>query len=195
MKIAIPTSRPDLDGTVEHKLGTAAHLLIVETDDMSFEALDGPPRSSGPGAGVAAVSIAVSKGAQALLVGHIAPHLVNAMQKQSIDVVTGVSGTAAEAVADYLESREEGGVNDEGDARSEGLSWEEWREAIKKSLRQFHSLLPRLVGVILLLGLSRGFVSRETSFLFFRLDFRRFALGRRSGQHTGWKPREQLRHR
>ncbi|WP_319469704.1 NifB/NifX family molybdenum-iron cluster-binding protein [uncultured Pseudodesulfovibrio sp.] len=160
MIIAIPTSRPDLDGSVEHKLGTAAHLLIVETDDMSFEALDGPPRSSGPGAGVAAVSLAVSKGAQALLVGHVAPHLVNAMQKQSVDVVTGVSGTAAEAVADYLASREEAGGTEKVEPQ-EWLAPEEWREAVHKSLRQFHSLLPRLIGVILLLGLFRGVVSRE----------------------------------
>ena len=51
MKIAIPSTTSDMNGEVEQKLGTAAYLLVVETDDMSFEVMAGPPLSAGPGAG------------------------------------------------------------------------------------------------------------------------------------------------
>ena len=43
MKIAIPATAPNLDAQVEHKLGTAAYLLVIDMDDMSFEAMEGPP--------------------------------------------------------------------------------------------------------------------------------------------------------
>jgi len=162
MKIAIPSTMPDLSGTVEHKLGTAAHLLVVETDDMSFEALDGPPRSSGPGAGVQAVSLVVGMGAQVLLVGHIAPHIANALEKQGIEVVSQVSGSVAEAVADYMGARSSSsGLEYNESQAGQSSARGEWGEALVRGLRQFHSLLPRLVGVILLLGLFRGFVPEQ----------------------------------
>lgn len=53
MKIAIPSTTPNLNGMVEHKLGSAAYLVIIETEDMSIEVLDGPPPSLGQGAGMA----------------------------------------------------------------------------------------------------------------------------------------------
>jgi len=162
MKIAIPSTAPDLDSTVEHKLGTAAYLLIVETDDMSFEALDGPPSSSGPGAGVHAVSMVVGMGAHVVLVGHIAPHISNALEKQGIEVVTGMSGSVGKAVANYVQSRSLGAAAEHEESQIEQSSGGLWGEALGRGLRQFYSLLPRLVGVILLLGLFQGFVSEQT---------------------------------
>ena len=46
MKIAVPSTKPNLDGMVENKLGIAAHVLVIETNDMSFEVLNGASRSS-----------------------------------------------------------------------------------------------------------------------------------------------------
>lgn len=165
MKIAVASNKPGLDGEVEQRLGTAAHLLVVETTDMSFEALDGPPPSSGPGAGVAALSLVAGLGVQAVLVGHVAPHIVAAMQKRGIEVVTGVTGPVAKALADYLESRAAGEEPEraahESGGQVKGTMPGSWAEALKKGLRQFYSFLPKLVGVVLLLGLFRGFVSEQ----------------------------------
>lgn len=168
MKIAIPSTRPDLTGTVESKLGMAAYLLVVETDDMSFEAVNGPPRASGPGAGVAAVSLVVNKGARVLLVGYIAPHIAAVLKKQGIEVVVRVSGPVTEAVTDYLGAHSlagEGG-RDGGQANQSPTSGQ-WTEALGRGWRQLYSLLPRLVGVILLLGLFRGWVSEQALFSLF----------------------------
>jgi len=62
MKIAIPAAAPNLDAQVEDKLGTAAYMLVVDIDDMSFEAIGGPPPSHGPGAGIQAVSLMIGMG-------------------------------------------------------------------------------------------------------------------------------------
>ncbi len=160
MKIAIPSTTPDLSGKVEQKLGTAAYLLLVETKDMSFTAIDGPPRSSGPGAGIQAMSLVVGLGAEAILVGHIAPHIASVLEKKGIDIVMRVSGSVAEAVADYMQVRLSGSGQKPQNVQPETQG--EWAGALAKGLRQFYSLVPLLVGVILLLGLFQGFVSTKT---------------------------------
>ncbi|MGX9366608.1 NifB/NifX family molybdenum-iron cluster-binding protein [Desulfoplanes sp. PS50] len=174
MKIAVPSTTSDLDGVVSSRLGMADHLLVVETEDMSFEAVPGPPRSSGPGAGIMAVSLAVNMGARVILVGHVAPHIADALKKQGIDVVTQVTGTVSEAVSRYLEA---GTKQDEADADAVPANAAPvdvstpaetpWARALKQGLRQFYALLPRLVGVVLLLGLVRGLVSQKALFALF----------------------------
>ena len=178
MKIAVPSTTPDLDGAVASRLGMADHLLVVETADMSFEAMEGPPHSSGPGAGIMAVSLAVNMGARVILVGHVAPHITEALKKQGIDVITQVTGTVGEAVSRYLEAgmkqdeSDENGIGMDAPANSaamdvSGPAKTPWARALKQGLRQFYALLPRLVGVVLLLGLLRGFVSQEALFALF----------------------------
>lgn len=162
MKIAIPSTKPNLEGNVESKLGTAAFLLLIETDDMSFEVLDGPPKSSGRGAGVMALSQVLNMGAKVVLVGHISPRIFEVMEKQDIDVVTSVSGIVNDVVADYVKSQStQASKQPSGPPIENSSAGSKWIEALNKGLRQFHSFLPRLVGVILLLGLFRGFVSEE----------------------------------
>ncbi len=163
MKIVIPSNSPDMEGMVAPKLGTAPYVLIIETDDMSFEVKGGPPQSSGSGAGVAVISLAVSLKAEALIVGYVAPHIVNAMKKQSIDIVTGVSGPVCEVVLAYLESRQNKSYAILGDksVTKQVAKFDLWGDSFKKGLRQFYTMLPRLIGVILLLGLFKGFVSQQ----------------------------------
>lgn len=175
MKIAVPSTSSDLDGTVSSRLGMADHLLVVETEDMSFEAVPGPPHSSGPGAGVMAVSLVVNMGARVILVGHVAPHIADGLKKQGIDVVTQVTGTVGEAVRAYLEAGQEHGAA--GKAKDTAVTSEKketsgstkdlWMRSLSQGVRQFYGLLPRLVGVVLLLGLLRGFVTHEILFSLF----------------------------
>ncbi len=81
MKIALPADRPSLDAQVQNRLGTTPYLLIVDPEDMSFEVLNGPPPTLGPGAGVQALTIALGKGATVILVGYISPNISRPLQK------------------------------------------------------------------------------------------------------------------
>ena len=162
MKIAIPSTEPNLDGMVENKLGIAAHLLVIETDDMSFKVLNGPPHSSGPGAGVQAVTLVMDMGAKVILVGYISPYIANVLAKQGIEVVTQVSGSVAKAVTNYMDLQSVNSKLENGEPQPEkSTSQDQWIAAMGMGLRQFQSLLPMLVGVILLLGLFQGFVSKQ----------------------------------
>ena len=169
MKIAVASNRPGLAGQVANRFGSAAHLVIVESGDMSFESLDCPSGASGPGGGVAVLALAVESGAEVLLVGHVAPHIAAALEKQGVVVVTGASGTVEQSVAAYLAAVETPGVSErpETDGALPGEPPGRWKKAAKKGGQQFSAMLPRLVGVILLLGLLQGFVSRETLFSLF----------------------------
>ena len=168
MKIGIPSTEPNLDGMVENKLGTAAHLLVIETDDMSFEVLKGPAHSSRSGAGVRAVAMIVEKGAQVILVGYISPYIADIWAKHGIEVVDQVSGSVIEVVKNYIDSRSlhsSPGKNESDPGKPTSKS--QWITAMGMGLRQFYSFLPMLIGVILLLGLFQGFVSRQALVSFF----------------------------
>ena len=168
MKIAVPSTEPNLDGMVENKLGIAAYVLVIETDDMSFEVLNGPSSSSRPGAGIQTVSLVIDMGVQVILVGFISPDIAKVLAKQGIDIVTKISGPVAKAVTNYMDSQSSNSKieNDEPQPK-ESTSKDQWIAAMKKGLRQFQSILPLLVGVILLLGLFQGFVSKQTLLSFF----------------------------
>lgn len=82
MKIAVPSTLPNLDGLVECKLGTAAYLLVVDTEDMSFEVVEGPPRSSGAGAGLMILTQVVNMGVQVVLVEYIAQNIIGVLKNK-----------------------------------------------------------------------------------------------------------------
>jgi len=163
MKIAVPAGAPNLDAGVEHKLGTASYLLVIDMDDMSFEAVEGPSSSTGPGAGVQAVTLVLGMGARILLTGYISPHIARTLQKNGIEVVTSVSGNVRDAVEKYKRG-DFSQVDDEGSnsvMEGSGPTGGQWRDALRRAARQFFGILPVLIGVILLVGLFRSFLPRE----------------------------------
>jgi predicted Fe-Mo cluster-binding NifX family protein len=162
MKIALPADRPSLDARVQNRLGTTPYLLIIDPEDMSFEALEGPPPTLGPGAGVQALSIALGKGATVILVGYISPNISRPLQKKGIQVVTSVRGSVREAVKKYTRG---GFVQIQNDGIKPGSETSaqqgvRWVDALKKTANQFKSLFPLLMGVILLTGLFKAFLPK-----------------------------------
>ena len=157
MKIAIPANAPDLGASIENRLGTAPYLLVVDLEDMSFEAVAGPSPAAGPGAGIEAVTLAMRMGAKAILAGFISPHIALTLEKNGIVVITPVCGSVMEAILKYKQGvlPQHPNVQIAAQARSQLLT------AFRKAARQFFSIIPVLIGVILLVGLFRGFVSRD----------------------------------
>lgn len=159
MKIGLPVRHGDLNARVEDRLGTAAHLMVVDTDDLSCEVAPGPPASLGPGAGIHAVSLLLGMGAEVVLTGYISPPIADSLRKGGIIVVTGVSGSVRDAVEEYsrggpfLPPGEGAGSESPVMGRPE-----RFRTAFGKALRQFSAMLPILMGVVLLIGLFREFL-------------------------------------
>ncbi len=163
MKIALFADAPHLDARLEQKPGTARFLLVVDTETMAVEAVPGPAGSGGPGAGVELVSMAAGMGAQAILVGYVAPPIAAALEKKGIRVITSVTGPVRDLVERFREgtpAAEEGGVR-ERDETPADVSPSPWKEALQKTARQVLGMLPILTGVILLLGLFHAFVPKS----------------------------------
>jgi len=163
MKIAVPSDGPSLEARVQNKLGTSPYLLVVDSNDMSFEVLDGPPPSLGSGAGVQALSIVLAQGANVILVGYISPNISGTLQKHGIEVVTSVSGSVREAVMKYKCG---GFSHAENNSRKSGskLSAQQssrWAETLRKTIKQYGTLIPVLTGVILLTGLFKAFLPKK----------------------------------
>ena len=163
MKIAIPATAPDLGASVENRLGTAAYLLVIDTEDMSFEAVAGPPPSTGPGAGIKVIVMVMEMGATAILAGFISPQIASTLEKNGIEVIAPVSGRVMDAAETYRKggfSRTSGDLQPSNAPVAPPLG-SRFREAYQKAARQFFGMVPVLIGVVLLVGLFRGFVSRE----------------------------------
>jgi predicted Fe-Mo cluster-binding NifX family protein len=153
MKIAIPANAPDLGARVENRLGTAPYLLVIDLDDLSFEAVAGPSATGGPGAGIEAISIVTGMGAEAILAGFISPHIALTLEEKGVAVITPVVGSVMDAIEKY---RQGARPRMTGRPQQPGV-----QVAFRKALRQFFSIIPVLIGVVLLVGLFRGFMSRN----------------------------------
>jgi len=101
MKIAVSSSGKDLDSQVDPRFGRCAYFVIVETDDMSFEAFDNENVALGGGAGIQSAQFVASKGAKAVITGNCGPNAVQTLSVSRIDVFVGNSGTVKEVIEKY----------------------------------------------------------------------------------------------
>ena len=138
MKIGIPATSPDLNGKVENRLVTAAYLLVIDIDDLTFEAIRGPSPSAGPAAGIEAISLITRMGAKTILAGYISPHIELTLRKSGIEVITPVSGTVMDALEKYREGILSGmSGNSQSDVPTASHAIPPVMQTFKKTARQF----------------------------------------------------------
>jgi predicted Fe-Mo cluster-binding NifX family protein len=70
MKIAVSSNGNHLESQIDPRFGRCAYFLIVNQDDMNFEAFNNESIALGGGAGIQAAQFVASKGAKAILTGH-----------------------------------------------------------------------------------------------------------------------------
>jgi len=160
MKIAVSAEGADLEAGVAPKFGTSKYLVIVDLDTGDTEAVPNPGASARRGASVQAVVLAISKGVKVVLTGYCSPSARGHLTANGIEVISGLSGTAGEVVKRYMK----GDLDKYKEREVErGSRWYEidkavFSHAIRASVNQFATLLPVLVGVVLLMGLFNAFV-------------------------------------
>ena len=102
MKVAVSSSGKDLNAQLDPRFGRCAFFMIVETDDMSFEAFDNESMSLGGGAGIQSAQFVASKGAKAVITGNCGPNAVQTLSAAGLELFTGQAGTVKEAVEIYI---------------------------------------------------------------------------------------------
>ena len=101
MKIAVSSSGNDLDSQVDPRFGRCAYFVIVETDDMGFEAFENENIALGGGAGIQSAQFVASKGAKAVITGNVGPNAVQTLSAAGVETFVGQSGTVREAIERY----------------------------------------------------------------------------------------------
>jgi Uncharacterized conserved protein len=163
MKIAISADGADLNARVAQRFGTSKYLVVIDLDSGDFEAVPNPAASGQRGAGMQAVVLAISKDVKAVLTGYCGPAAQNQLTSNGIEVISGLSGTVEELVERYKKGvlQKQAETEAEHGAKGRRIDRVILLHAAKSSARQFASLLPILISVVLLIGLFNAFVSKE----------------------------------
>ena len=98
MKLAVSARGNNLDAQLDPRFGRCVFFLIVNPDDMSFEAFENDSAIKGGGAGIQSAQFLSSKGVDALITGNCGPNAVQALSEAGIDLYTGQAGTVKEVV-------------------------------------------------------------------------------------------------
>lgn len=111
MRIAVTAENPNLDSAVDPRLGRCPYFVILNSDDMSFDALANPHRDRQGGAGIQVAKLMAERGVQAVLTGSCGPNAVDALNAAQIRFVNGTTGTVRQAVEALLQGQGAGAGN------------------------------------------------------------------------------------
>lgn len=102
MKVAVSALGTSLDDRVDERFGRAEYLLLVDPSTRAVEVVDnGKNRDALQGAGLGAAEAVATRGAVAVLTGHLGPKAFRALQAAGIDGYGAARMTVGDAVDAY----------------------------------------------------------------------------------------------
>lgn len=102
MRIAVTSQGNTLDDRVDMRFGRCPWFLIVETDDLSFEAIENQSVALGGGAGVQSAQSIAESNVECVITGNCGPNAFRTLQAAGIEVVVGVDGVVRDVVDQYV---------------------------------------------------------------------------------------------
>jgi predicted Fe-Mo cluster-binding NifX family protein len=97
MKIAITTTSPDLESTVDPRFGRGAYFLLVDSDTLEWQSHANPALDAGGGAGVQAAQFIAGHGAQVAISGDFGPNAYSTLAVAGIRMFLAPAGEALAA--------------------------------------------------------------------------------------------------
>jgi len=98
MKIAVSANGNDLESLLDPLFGRCPCFIIVDTDDLSFEAFDNPNVSAGQEAGIKSARFIASKGVKIIITGKCGPKAVKELSDSGIEIIVGLMGTVKQVI-------------------------------------------------------------------------------------------------
>ncbi len=105
MKVAVSAAEPSLESQVDSRFGRCPWYVIVDTEDLSFEAIVNPSGSVGSGAGIQAGRLMSEKSVKYVLTGNCGPNAYRTLNAAGIGVIVGCKGTVAEVTAQFTDGK------------------------------------------------------------------------------------------
>ena len=101
MKICVTAQGDNLNSQIDPRFGRCQYFIIVDTDNLEFEAIANPNIEAMGGAGIQSGQFVAGKQVKVILTGNIGPNAFQTLQAAGIDVIIGVSGIVKEAIEKY----------------------------------------------------------------------------------------------
>lgn len=101
MRIAVTSVGRTMDAQVDPRFGRAACFIVVDTQNMEFQAIENDNVDAGGGAGISAAKVVIDADAKAVLTGNCGPNAERTLRAGNVKLYTGVTGTVAEAVEQF----------------------------------------------------------------------------------------------
>ena len=113
MKIAVSSTGDNLDSNVDMRFGRCKYFMIVDSENMEFNAVSNESVMASGGAGIKAAETIVNQDVEIVLTGNIGPNAHRTLSAAGIKVFTGATGTIKEAIDKYKNNdlRESGSAN------------------------------------------------------------------------------------
>jgi len=105
MRIAISSTGPSLESEVDPRFGRCQFFVIVNLNNMDFEAVPNASNTLEGGAGIQAAKAIIERGAETILTGYIGPNAEQVLSTAGLNIITGVSGTVGNVVEQYKEGK------------------------------------------------------------------------------------------
>ncbi len=105
MKIAVSVVDNNPKAEVDQRFGRARGFLIYDTDTDSYTYIDNTESDTmSHGAGINAAQKLVDAGVNVVLTGQVGPKAYDVLTTGGVEIVTGISGRAEDAIRMYLQS-------------------------------------------------------------------------------------------
>ena len=101
MKICVSATSNSLSSPIDPRFGRCPYFVIVDSENMQFEAIPNMASGVTGGAGIQAAQNIADKGVKVLITGNVGPNAFQALSAVGIKIVTGAFGTVKEAVEKY----------------------------------------------------------------------------------------------
>ncbi len=105
MRIAVTAEGPSLDVAIDQRFGRCPFFLIVNTGDLTFEAIPNGSASQRGGAGIQAAQMIVGKGVTHVFTGACGPNAYQVLAAAGVQVIVGCTGTVQDVIRQCREGR------------------------------------------------------------------------------------------
>ena len=105
MKICVTATDKNINAAMDPRFGRCPYFVVVDSETMEFNAFDNPAASASGGAGIQAAQNISDKGINVLLTGNVGPNAFPILSAAGIKVMTGASGSVADAIRQYKEGQ------------------------------------------------------------------------------------------
>lgn len=104
--IAVTTKSPSLDSEIEPRFGRAPHLLLVDSESLTWEVVENPAKDAGGGAGVEVAGLLSERGVNAVASGEVGPNAHAALVRAGIAMHRFPEGTTCREAVERVKAGE-----------------------------------------------------------------------------------------